>query len=68
MCPRYIDIRKQLLPRYYTSWPSIRKFVSLMKNDRTIKLAAFKIRKLCIEQNEEDFIMLKHDHITCVSI
>ena len=60
VCPKYIDIRNQLLPRYFTCWPSLNKFISLMKNDGKkvqIKLAtfikeAFKIRKLCIEQNE----------------
>jgi hypothetical protein len=34
VCPFYRELRKEHLPKYYCSWPTLNKFISLMKNSK----------------------------------
>lgn len=44
VCPRYHDLRRAILPKYYCNWPTNHKFVGLMKSSQSgvlFKLAKF---------------------------
>ena len=44
ICPRYTLLRQQILPRYYYTWPSLNKLISLLQCEQTgvlRKLAKF---------------------------
>jgi hypothetical protein len=38
ICPKYRDLRKEYLKRYYYTWPNIQKFTSLLTNNSTSSL------------------------------
>ena len=35
VCPKYIELRRKYLPRYYCHWPNTHKFVSIMSTKST---------------------------------
>ena len=35
ICPFYRDLRNQILPRFFCSWPTLHKFVTLMQNKQS---------------------------------